>query len=292
MEKNIAQEQAFLSVYFCGKEDCQPGHFFGPAVRPHYLLHVVLSGKGFYQKGEKTYPLEIGDAFLIPPMESTYYQADQEEPWSYAWAGFDGYSCKEILSHTVFSSSPVYKNPAPGRENLLITYMRQLLSSQENSGQRELSTAGNLLLLLSCMENREFQTKEAYAFQYFQKARQYIDRNYSYPVRINDIARHVGIDRTYLYKLFLEQEGISPKQYLLQKRLRAAAQMLCSTSYTITETALSCGFKDAPSFCNYFKKYVGDTPRIFRKNFQQKKEIPHLQNPHQNSEDKELSTFL
>lgn len=33
------------SIYFCGHEHCQPGHSFGPAVRPHYLIHVVLSGK-------------------------------------------------------------------------------------------------------------------------------------------------------------------------------------------------------------------------------------------------------
>lgn len=92
-----------LSVrIFCGKENCEPGHSFGPAVRPHYLLHVVLDGKGFYRKNGVTYSLHKGDAFLIPPMESTYYEADQEDPWTYAWVGFDGKNCKQTLRQTVF----------------------------------------------------------------------------------------------------------------------------------------------------------------------------------------------
>ena len=76
MEKKSASEQSFLTVYFCGKEECQPGHYFGPAVRPHYLIHVILQGKGIFQRNGVTYTLKRGDAFLIPPMESTYYQAD------------------------------------------------------------------------------------------------------------------------------------------------------------------------------------------------------------------------
>ena len=106
MKKKSASEQSSLTVYFCGKESCQPGHYFGPAVRPHYLIHVILEGKGIFQKSGVTYSLKKGDAFLIPPMESTYYQADQEDPWIYAWVGFDGKSCPELrrihihISHT------------------------------------------------------------------------------------------------------------------------------------------------------------------------------------------------
>ena len=53
------------SIYFCGHEHCQPGHSFGPAVRPHYLIHVVLSGKGIFKHQGHTYSLKSGDSFLI-----------------------------------------------------------------------------------------------------------------------------------------------------------------------------------------------------------------------------------
>lgn len=267
MNDKISPEQAPLSVYFCGKEDCESGHAFGPAVRPHYLLHIILEGKGFYQKGDTTYFLKKGDAFLIPPMESCFYQADRDQPWSYAWVGFDGKNCKEVLAQTVFSDSFIFTDNRPESTEQICAAMEALLKSFQESHGSQLNPLGNLLLLLSCMQKPSAGKKEDYSHQYFQKAREYIENNYTYDIRISDIARHVGIDRTYLYKIFMELENTSPKQYLMQHRIRAAAQMLCSSSYTITEIAFSCGFKDAPAFCNYFKRYIGTTPRLFRKTF-------------------------
>lgn len=60
--------------------------------------------------------LSAGDAFLIPPAEVTYYQADEREPWSYAWVGFDGKAVPEILARTVFprplSSGRKHRTPS------------------------------------------------------------------------------------------------------------------------------------------------------------------------------------
>lgn len=92
----------------------------------------------------------------------------------------------------------------------------------------------------------------------------YMKNNYGYNIRIQDIAAAIGIDRTYLYRLFMEQQKISPKQYLLQLRIHIASDMLSSSDYSITEIAYSCGFKDAAAFSNQFKKMTGYTPRKFR----------------------------
>ena len=116
--KNTHQKpktQHTLSVYFCGQEDCGSGHSFGPAMRPHYLLHVIYHGKGIYQCGGHTYHLKAGDAFLIRPMDSIYYRADTSDPWSYAWAGFDGSACKEILEQTIFSDTLIFTPETPAQ---------------------------------------------------------------------------------------------------------------------------------------------------------------------------------
>ncbi|MGI6018215.1 MAG: AraC family transcriptional regulator [Marvinbryantia sp.] len=260
-----SKHQAPLSVYFCGSEDCAPGHSFGPAVRPHYLLHIILSGQGIYQKDGTIYTLKKGDAFLIPPLVSTYYQADQSDPWSYAWVGFDGSECDYLLSQTVFADSFVFYNDTPASFDTLFSSMLHLVNSFLESGNQPLRSVGNLLLLFSDLQKLIPEKETDFADLYFQKAVDYISNNYSYDIRISEIARHVGIDRTYLYKIFMEQTQLSPKQYLMQHRIRVAAQMLCSTSYPITEIALSCGFQDAPAFCSHFKRHTGSTPGTFRR---------------------------
>lgn len=258
------QTQHTLSVYFCGQEDCGPNHSFGPAMRPHYLLHVIFHGKGIYQCSGHTYHLKAGDAFLIRPMDSIYYRADTSDPWSYAWAGFDGSACKEILKQTVFSDTPIFTPETPSRQNSLLTHMQSLLDTFSENNGNDLASTGNLLLILSNMQKKPSESRTDISNLYFQKASEYIRNNYAYPIQISDVAHYVGIDRSYLYRIFMEHENTSPKQYLLKHRLQMAAQLLCS-SCTITEAALSCGFRDAPSFCNYFRQGTGYTPKEFRK---------------------------
>lgn len=59
-----------LCLYQYGKEQCDPGHSFGPATRNHYLFHYVLSGTGTLMadnsKGiTQTYSVKSGQGFLI-----------------------------------------------------------------------------------------------------------------------------------------------------------------------------------------------------------------------------------
>ena len=67
VEHSNTENTTALRIYYCGREQCAPGHFWGPAIRPHYLLHVVLHGKGEFFYQEKKYELSAGDAFLIEP---------------------------------------------------------------------------------------------------------------------------------------------------------------------------------------------------------------------------------
>lgn len=69
-----------IYIYQCGSPLCPPGHFYGPAVRNHYLIHYIHSGKEIFQVGDITYELKAGNGFLICPDIVTYYQADKEDP--------------------------------------------------------------------------------------------------------------------------------------------------------------------------------------------------------------------
>ena len=62
-----------LSIFNCGREQCQPGHTWGPGVRDHYLIHLVVAGKGVYQVNGASHTLQEGDLFLAkpPPMRPT-----------------------------------------------------------------------------------------------------------------------------------------------------------------------------------------------------------------------------
>lgn len=260
------QTQHTLSVYFCGQEDCGPNHSFGPAMRPHYLLHVIFHGKGIYQCSGHTYHLKAGRRLSHPPHGLHLLPRRHLRPLELRLGqGFDGSACKEILKQTVFSDTPIFTPKTPSRQNSLLTHMQSLLDTFSENNGNDLASTGNLLLILSDMQKKPSESRTDISNLYFQKASEYIRNNYAYPIQISDVAHYVGIDRSYLYRIFMEHENTSPKQYLLKHRLQMAAQLLCSSSCTITEAALSCGFRDAPSFCNYFRQGTGYTPKEFRK---------------------------
>lgn len=39
-----------LNMYQCGFEDCAPGHFYGPAVRDHFLVHYIITGINYSRR--------------------------------------------------------------------------------------------------------------------------------------------------------------------------------------------------------------------------------------------------
>jgi len=85
------------------------------------------------------------------------------------------------------------------------------------------------------------------------------------------LAQKMGISEVYLRKLFLARLGATPKQYILEKRLQEAKQLLLNTDKSVTAIAEACGFSGVYHFCRIFKDKVGISPtqyasqnRVFR----------------------------
>ena len=56
-----------MAVYSCGVQRCAAGHSWGPAIRDHYLIHYIVSGRGVFSVKGNEYNLSVGDGFLVVP---------------------------------------------------------------------------------------------------------------------------------------------------------------------------------------------------------------------------------
>jgi len=61
---------------------------------------------------------------------------------------------------------------------------------------------------------------------YFHKALNFIAENYGKPITVKDIAAHVNLSQSRLYRIFMQQVFIPPKQYLTEYRIREARTLL------------------------------------------------------------------
>jgi AraC-like DNA-binding protein len=74
------------------------------------------------------------------------------------------------------------------------------------------------------------------------------------------------MSKSNLLAVFKEATGHSPIEYLIRLRLHNAAEMLASTSLSISEIAAECGFADSNYLTRQFRKIYNISPREFRKN--------------------------
>lgn len=254
-----------LLIHHCGSEVCTAGHRFGPAVREHYLLHYVISGQGWFQENGKSYHLSAGQGFLIRPRTMALYLSDDEDPWEYAWVGFSGAVCEDILENIGLSDAlPVYTSLDAAQSAL---YMRQMVDCKALSAGREFAIAGMFLLFLSTIKGNSPASDTADLDDITALATNYIFRNYAYDISVEDVARASCVSRATLYRAFKERFGTSVQQYLTNVRISTAAEMLSTTEYSINEIVLSCGFGSYQYFIRLFQKKKGMSPTQYRSHF-------------------------
>ena len=251
-----------LAVYSSGLQRCGAGHSWGPAVRNHYTIHYIVSGRGCFDDGLKRYTLSAGDGFLFGPNQVVSYEADQEDPWEYCWVGFNGTDAARLVQETGLS-----------RENPLFHYdkddaLRNCLNRiYDTTGSRPCDEArmlSGLLEFLSILMEEFGETLPARhrnGYEYVEKSIRFIDYNYSRDdIDINDIAANAGISRSHLYRLFMQHISMPPNEYLSHYRIDKAAYLLRHNNLTVGEAAYSTGFSDQLYFSRVFKKYKGVPP--------------------------------
>ena len=250
-----------LSVFNCGLERCAPGHTWGPGIRDHYLIHLVLSGKGTFHLNGRTWELSPGDLFLVQPNQLNTYAADTQQPWEYCWIGFNGVCAHKLVGLLPFSDTePVHhtENPEAIRKAMEDVYL-----SRGMQPENETAMVGYLYLFISALM-RERNERKPHASnssnQYVLNAIKFIQFNYSHDISIDDVAKSVGVSRSHLYRVFMTNVGKSPIDYLTEYRINEACKLLRAGNLSIAEVAISVGFFDQFYFSRVFKRAKGVPP--------------------------------
>jgi len=83
---------------------------------------------------------------------------------------------------------------------------------------------------------------------------------------IDYISSMLGISRVTLFRAVTGRMNCTPKEYLDKYRLREAVDLLINTAMSVNDIALSCGYSGANYFCKVFRKQMGTSPEMFRRN--------------------------
>ncbi len=265
-----------LNLAFCGMEACVHGHIFGPAKRAHYLFHYILDGKGTYKVNDQIYTLSQGQGFMIFPGDTTIYSADNDQPWTYVWLAFDGPDTKNLLKQCAFSSKQhIYASDKFNQNHTIDNFstldamaktILRMVHATSNESSHYLHQLSRLYEIFAIMDSHTKEPPNLATNQVLEAIR-FIESNYPYDIRVTDIAKAVMLERSYLYRQFVSETGLSPKDYLTNYRLNRAKELLQSDNESITEIAYTCGFKSSSAFYKHFRQRYDTTPKSYRENY-------------------------
>lgn len=102
-------------------------------------------------------------------------------------------------------------------------------------------------------------------FQTVAQAVEIIRRDFSKPLKIEDIARSCGQSVRQIQRRFQSAFGITPQEFLIRTRVLEATRLLEQSTLSAGEIATRCGFVDQSSFSQHFRRRTGSSPAIYRK---------------------------
>ena len=99
----------------------------------------------------------------------------------------------------------------------------------------------------------------------FEPVLSYIDKNYKRSIYLSELASIMNISTMYFSNSFKQAFRISPRQYILNKRLTESQQLLLETDMSVKEIAYAVGFENENYFSELFSAKIGISPMKFRK---------------------------
>ena len=97
------------------------------------------------------------------------------------------------------------------------------------------------------------------------RARQFIDECYDLPIDLTEISREACLSRYHFLRLFRETFDATPHQYLIQRRIEKAKELLRGRNLSVTDVCFEVGFQSLGSFSSLFRKCVGHAPASYRR---------------------------
>lgn len=212
--------------------------------------------------GNRVIFVDRHESFCLFPYTKVELAANADDLLSYCWIEFSGLVADYMLSETAFKKDNLCSCAIDVAD---FEQYFNIPESGDNSKAGQYRAAGKLMVLLSYYVDL-FPKDDSRNNGYVDIALNYIDENYSKPdFSVKNVAEFVKIDRTYLYRLFKDETGLSVIDYINKHRISQAESLLSDQSMAIKDVAYSVGFSDQMYFSKVFKKHTGKTPTEFKR---------------------------
>lgn len=249
----------------------------------HNLLEIGLchSGKGFLRLEDTNVPYEGGMISVIPANypHDTVSMEGTESFWEYLFVDPEKILTAVYPDDLLFQQKMMEKinkkaflggqEEIPEITGAVHMILREMRDKQELYRESVRGMALSLLIMIARMNSDVSSMPEGLrqknGFDQVRPALEYIRENYAMPMKIARIAAVCHMSESHFRRLFEENIGMTPVEYLNQIRVKKACDMIKKTGYSMEEIAMKAGFTTTSTFNRNFKRITGTSPYQWKK---------------------------
>lgn len=229
-----------------------------------YLLIFTEDGEGVGVVDGVEHRLTRNTAMIFPRNRAHAYYVPEGGRWEFHWIHITGPACNALLSHIVSEYGIFFEITC---REALGDYIESLLSTEYRYYEYELFMAQVISRILFTLidgistPQKDVQHRKALAF----KVIDYIETHFQETLQLSDISAQIYLSTEHIIRIFHEETGMTPYQYIKQFRLRKACTYLEERELNVGEIAEAVGYHSISSFIAQFKAHYGITPGMYRK---------------------------
>ena len=226
-----------------------------------HQIFIFLSGDCRMETDNYSHLLQAGDVCFNPAFSYYWVNILENTPYERVIIEIPPNERFDKLAYEVFDDlKPINVNA----KELLLPFIQRYTNYRASLPSVQFTKLANTLLeelLYICLMQKQYvQDSLDPAETLLKKALDYIQLHWAHIKSIKEISNALFISPSYLYEIFNKKLNMTPKEYLMQKRLQAAYAYL-SSGIAPNEVSTLIGFNTYTAFYRAFKAFYGKTPK-------------------------------
>ena len=231
-------------------------------------LFFVTHGSGNFIIENESFPVKENDLVIVNPNVSHTESGKDGTPLEYIVLGINGLQFKTEDRQIDYNIHNFLHN----REEVYF-YLKTLLHEVQTKEENFESICQNLLeiLIWNIMRKTKTTLSVAPTKKITKECRfieQYLDEHFMEDITLQTLSDLTYLNKYYLVHAFKHYKGVSPINYLIEKRISEAKHLLDTTNYPIAKVASVVGFSSQSYFSQVFRKETGFSPNEYRKSME------------------------
>lgn len=228
-------------------------------------IEYVLSGKGTIIENNKNFQVKAGDVFILHARNYHEYYPDPDDPWEKVWVQLSGHLVPEVLKAYNLSNINLIPNFNLEED---IRNIAKIINNDTDIETIDLQGPRLFLELVQKIHKelcrREITLQEPTTAE---KIRTMIDSIPDGYITTKQLCAESNFSERHLNRIFKEQYGITPNEYILNRRIAIVQSLLKRTNLPMKKIAEKLHFCSASYLSKFFREQTGETPLEYRKKY-------------------------